>query len=762
MPHPRVPRDLVGYVDSPASPAADPAHLGAVTLHPTAPQRARSHVTLTLRYTVGRHGVDDRGGMKILMRFPADGGDWQFTDPTAANFVTVTSAARCDFQCVYEAFGDARPWFRVLRIRVVGGCIRQGEVVTITLGDGGPGLRLQTFCEHAWELRFLVDACATGHFVELPDRLSIPIVPGAVARYLAVLPTRWTVGTPLWLGLRGEDSHGNPAAAVDGPLHLSASLPVDGLPQTVDWRGQRALRVEGLTARRAGVLTITLHSADGSALARSNPVVVQPAGPRSFWGDLHGQSGETVGINSAAQYFAFARDLAFLDITSHQGNAFQINNRMWDHLNALTARFNAPGRFLTLPGYEWSGNTAVGGDRNVYFRREGRPIRRSSHALLTDRQDIDTDCITAEALFAALQDEDAFAYAHVGGRYADIALAHDGRIERSVEIHSAWGTFTWLLYDAFDLGYRVGVVANSDGHKGRPGASHPGAATFGAYGGLTCFLLDTLTRDALVDCVRARRHYATSGARMDLDVSVSLAHAAALHSDDPALGPTTTTAATTATMGQILSTDEEAATVRFAVTAGAPVVSVEVRCGRDTVRTFRPDAPLGARARLLWQGARYRGRGRKVVWDGALQLHAATLTAIGRINAFNPDHTLSHTATSARWQAVTTGNFGGLDLWLEETAGARISVRTGPLSVDVPLADIGREDLIFPAGGLDMALRLVRMPAQAPCHLSGTCTVPLAAGDNPVWVCVTTEDGHQAWSSPTYLIKSTDPLEAAR
>ena len=33
-------------------------------------------------------------------------------------------------------------------------------------------------------------------------------------------------------------------------------------------------------------------------------------------------------------------------------------------------------------------------------------------------------------------------------RYADIAMAHDGRFERSVEVHSSWGTFEWLLHDA--------------------------------------------------------------------------------------------------------------------------------------------------------------------------------------------------------------------------------------------------------------------------------------------------------------------------
>jgi len=114
-----------------------------------------------------------------------------------------------------------------------------------------------------------------------------------------------------------------------------------------------------------------------------------------------------------------------------------------------------------LPGYEWSGNTGVGGDRNVYFRTEGRTIRRSSHALIKDREEIHTDAPTARALFAALQDEDCVVYAHIGGRPADVAYAHDPRLETAMEIHSAWGTFEWLMADCFEQGYRVAVVADA-------------------------------------------------------------------------------------------------------------------------------------------------------------------------------------------------------------------------------------------------------------------------------------------------------------
>ncbi|MDG1479346.1 MAG: DUF3604 domain-containing protein [Myxococcota bacterium] len=751
-----VPRHLVGYVDTVASPAAEPGLLGSVTLSPDSPVEARAHTTLTLRYTVGQHGLDDRGAFKILMRFPMDGGVWQLTDPAADNFVSVTSTGGCQFQGLFESFGDARPWFKVLRVRVVGGCLRRGEVVTVTLGDtsgGSAGLRMQTFCEDALELRFLVDVCATGHFVELPQRLSFPVVPGPAHRHCAVLPTRWAVGEPFWLGVKAEDAWGNPTDQA-GVVRLSASLPVEGLPETLDLSGQRAVTLTGLIVRQPGTLRITVTTADDQA--SSNPLILSADAARSYWGDLHGQSGETVGINSARRYLEFARDLAFLDITSHQGNAFQINAGFWQHLNELTAALNAPGRFLAIPGYEWSGNTAVGGDRNIYFRHEHRPVRRSSHALLTDRSDIDTDCTDAGMLFEALQGEAVFAYAHVGGRYADLTVAHDGRIERSVEIHSAWGTFTWLLHDALSLGHRVGVVANSDGHKGRPGASYPGAATFGAYGGLTCFRMADLTRDALFDCIQRRRHYGTTGTRIDVDQQLTFATPARRFHDDPALVDTDSARVHAATMGDIVQTEDASVQLTVSVKTTSPIERIEVRVGAQTHATLRPYRAVGSRIRVIWQGAKYRGRGRSVRWDGDLSLSGATIARIERINAWNPDHAFSSDATTARWQAITTGNFGGLDLWLTETAGATLTLTTPFGTVTLPTADIGIEDTRLDYGGLDRAIRLYRLPEDNDVQtFEHTLSVPVAeAGDTPIWLIVTTEDGHQAFTSPTYVFRS--------
>src|SRR5205814_8467361 len=110
----------------------------------------------------------------------------------------------------------------------------------------------------------------------------------------------------------------------------------------------------------------------------------------------------------------------------------------------------------------------------------------------------------------------------------------------------------WLLHDAFDRGYRVGVVCHSDDHKGRPGATRPGASTFGAIGGLTCYVMPELTRDALFDALRRRRHYGTTGTRLFLALSATFDEPVAAFAEDPHIADATPNLVRAALMGDII------------------------------------------------------------------------------------------------------------------------------------------------------------------------------------------------------------------
>ncbi|WP_421879628.1 hypothetical protein [Pacificispira sp.] len=762
MPAPRP--ELIGEIFTDALPAEDPVLYGHADLEPKGAFQARSYQTFRLTYTCGRYGLDDTGSIKVVFRFTADGGDLQTHDPTAPNFVTATASNGTPLKLSFDSSGHMRPWYRALTIFVHKGFLREGDTIVIVVGDtsgGSPGHILQSMCESAFTWRVIADVCATGHYIPIAESPTIDIVPGPPAVWKAILPTLRRPGETFRLGIKAEDRYGNPSNQVDRTLRLTASSPVGGLPETVAFPpGQRSLVIDGLSAATAGTLDIAVHDADGSLLARTNPLMIRAGTEASWWADMHGQSGESVGLNTAREYFDFARNMAFLDATSHQANDFQVNGAFWAHINELTAEYHEDDRFLTLPGYEWSGNTGVGGDRNVYFRTEGRPIRRSSHALIADRAEIMNDAPTARELFAALRNEDCVAYAHIGGRPADVAYAHDPRIETAMEIHSAWGTFEWLMADCFEQGYRVGVVANSDGHKGRPGASYPGTSQFGAYGGLTCFLMDRLTRDDLFACLKNRRHYATTGERIHIDLSVEPDTEAERFAVDPHVGEGPVTRTDVLGMGDIARVTGTGARVSFTSQARLPILRVDVLNGMDTVATVHNPAtqadtgPL-SRVRLLWRGAMVKGRGARASWEGRVTVRGARIARTTDICAWNPDAPSRRVGDdTVEWESVTAGNFGAIDLWLEDMSDeTTLDIQTNHAAATLRVADIGIDDCVVDAGGLDLELRLSRLPDT----LDGgpvTAHVPVQLAtdrDNPLWIRVTTEDGFQAWTSPVYL-----------
>ena len=739
-----------------------PEQMGSAVVEPAGEFEAGSYQSFTLTYSAGFFGIDDTGSIKIVHRFASDMGRPQFDNPSAANYVTAEASNGAVLYMEYDMKRNIRPWDKTLYIKVVRGFLQEGDTITVRFGDkrqGGPGMRVQTFCEDTFEFRVLVDAIATYNYVELPIQPQIKIVPGDPVRFRAILPTHRCLEDSFRLCLKSEDKWGNPSDLCDRQFTLKSTLAVQGVPKTTTFcKGEIGLVFEHLQCMETGILRIELLDSGGDVVAVSNPMkVTEKISLRPFWADLHGQSEETIGTNSARGFHEFARDSAFLDAVAHQGNDFQITTAFWNHLNDLTREFNSDGEFIAFPGYEWSGNTGLGGDRNVLYRNEGEAIHRSSHALVNDLSDIKSDANSAVELFKALQNRECVVFAHIGGRYADINIAHDVRLERSVEVHSAWGTFEWLLEDALKQGYRVGIVSNSDGHKGRPGASHPGATKFGAYGGLTCMLATELNRDGLLDALSRRHHYGTTGCRIHLSTQAVFSNPAKHYSEDPALGNIDSVESSVAMMGDILGSHDRQVEFKIECHCSAPIERIEIRNGLETIETFRPyeSEAAGNRIRIIWEGSEYRGRGRETVWDGNATLSKNSFTDFHPINRYNLDKKFDQVnANQIEWQALTTGGFGGVDAVLEFADRGTLAINTKLVNVEIPVKEIGLNDLIFDAGGINRRIRVFRLPDTNSCHeanLSRKIDID-PQRDNALYVCITQEDGHLIWSSPIYVI----------
>jgi hypothetical protein len=325
----------------------------------------------------------------------------------------------------------------------------------------------------------------------------------------------------------------------------------------------------------------------------------------------------------------------------------------------------------------------------------------------------------------------------VGGRYADLRM-HDPDLELAVEIHSDWGTFEWFAREALAHGYRVGFVANSDGHKADPGASYPGTSKFGGMGGLTCVFAENLDRESVAAALRARHFYATTGCRCLMDVVLE-------------------SGGRTWMMGEVPDLSGGNAVLKVNLVGSTPIERVDVFNGLDLVHTARPftKTDLGNRIKLVWSGSRVRGRDRVVNWDGSLKVSGNRIINATAFNFWNPDQPLQQLdGDGLAWKSFTTGAQRGVIMTLENRFSGRLEIESACIKTSVDIADIGLEGLTWDCGGLDVALRAFRLPdRQVSCQFN--LELPLSGlkpGDNPVYIRVAQEDGHMAWSSPIYIV----------
>jgi hypothetical protein len=211
-------------------------------------------------------------------------------------------------------------------------------------------------------------------------------------------------------------------------------------------------------------------------------------------------------------------------------------------------------------------------------------------------------------------------------------------------------------------------------------------------------------------------------------------------------------------MGDIIRPGSVPMRLAVEVIGTAPIERVDVLHGTRVAQTVRPYAAsdLGRRVRVLWQGAEYRGRGRETHWQGRLTLTGNRIARFAAVNFLNPERQVRETSpgTMLAWTSVTTGNLAGIDLWLDDACRGLLDLETNVVSGRVNLAEVAGDTIALDGGGLDRKLSVYRLP-EADWSRRIVCEHVAArssAADLPIHVRVTQADGHQAWSSPIYLI----------
>ncbi|KAI8259994.1 hypothetical protein K4K58_002216 [Colletotrichum sp. SAR11_239] len=400
-------------------------------------------------------------------------------------------------------------------------------------------------------------------------------------------------------------------------------------------------------------LVVAVIDGEGSVIATATDYVSVDASlpiPRPLYSDLHVHSDDTVGTNSTTYNFSYAKEIAGLDVVGYTANDFNITKEKWEHTLEIIKGVNSPGEFVVFPGTEWCGNSAAGGDHNVVFLDDPKtsqpefPFDKKGNVARSFEWNEDGP---AELIPGAWPLDEVYAtYAHspeshlliphVGGRRCNLAWHHP-QLERLLEIGSAWGLFEWLLRDAVKRGWKLGVSANSDEHRGRCGGGVPGTAVFGTKGGLTGVLADRLERGEVAKALRARRD----------DVSVK---------------------------------DNEELVLRYSFFGAGGYSSIEAwdASGRILHRDLQKEAETHATAstprkiRVTWGGARVYDRYREAVWHGSILLPGAVISHVrpfGGVLHNAEDEIKQLSQDQVVFETRTSGDFDGVDIFLDDTSG---------------------------------------------------------------------------------------------
>jgi hypothetical protein len=247
-----------------------------------------------------------------------------------------------------------------------------------------------------------------------------------------------------------------------------------------------------------------------------------------FFGDLHEHTDVSVcnrlGDQSVDESYQHMRDLGRHQFACATDHGYNINPYLWSYLGKLARVNDDPGRFLTFLGEEWTSTFeeydakhpyGFYGHRNLiladpYFPRWWNARSRQTPAEVWEdlrkmnanfihipHQLADTGNVPTNWDFNNETAQPVAEIFQTRGSYE-----YKGTVREAARSTPGPGYF---LQDAWARGIVIGVIASPD-HGGGYGKA--------------CVYAPDLTREAILDAIRARRCYGTTAAKIVLDVRV--------------------------------------------------------------------------------------------------------------------------------------------------------------------------------------------------------------------------------------------------
>jgi hypothetical protein len=486
---------------------------------------------------------------------------------------------------------------------------------------------------------------------------------------------------------------------------------------------------------------------------------------RVLYGDIHNHNAHGYGVGSIERslevarthldFFAFTGHSSWHDMPAMEGqrerhwiDGFKRLKDTWPRVQQAIADGNRDGEFCAFLGFEW--HSSQWGDQCVVFPGDHRPLHYAS-----DPERLRQFCRDERALMIPHH------LAYPTGRrgvnwnafseectpvveiYSEHGNAEDDRGPFAYFTHSMGGRETAnTARAALDAGRRFGFVASSDDHAGFPGA----------YGeGLMAALVEDFSREGILEAIRARRTYALTGDRIEVEFTVQ---------GTP--------------MGASLETGGQAQ-ASFSVRGRDELDVVEIiQDGRVVHRAHAADGPAAisgpVQVRLEWGWGPWGALALERVCDWAMQLRLSA----GRIARIFPclqsmpfdeqrrhrferqgETGLAIRSYTSRRNAYRENPNQSVVLEFEAPADATLELELSePVAqrTTVKLADLARGSHHEFTGPFPKeAWQWHRLVPLAASSVSGSCRLEVPSARSYAYLRARQKNGHTAWASPVFM-----------
>lgn len=462
---------------------------------------------LTLQYYCGKRSLTAGDRVRFYMRGQSPlGCTYQLDDPGEKGWFTVTGPEHCTIRPVVFGFV------------VESGALQEGDCVTIRVNDP-IGFKF-TPISGRYEFKTVFHFADADREQRLASAVVVEVLPDAAVRLEATRSCTVRAGMPNRLHITLRDRFDN-RVPFAGILTVSCGGCEASVPMT------NGLADYELDAESACQPVEVRFPAFGLSTT-ANPCITAEEN-QLYVGDLHVHDF----LSEAHQYTDRVYDWALEDrnmdfvSVSIQTHGW-IDNQKWAIEKYHSERYLQEGRFVTLLANEWQ-HTAFG-DKVIHHLGNDQPF------LCVD----DSRYNTAAKLYDAVRDSDAVIISHHCSYPAGSWCGStnfpcvDTQVERLTELWSMHGSSEGFVpgekplsrmdqentvMAALRMGLRLGFVAGSDTHSGRPGGSAKEPMAY--WGGQACIWARELTRAGIMEALKARRTYGITGARIILQMTVN-------------------------------------------------------------------------------------------------------------------------------------------------------------------------------------------------------------------------------------------------